>query len=130
VLIAGDYEEQQEAFRDLLISLAVAIVLVFMVLASLYEGFRDPIIVMFSVPLAAVGVLVMLFLTDTTFNTQTFIGCIMLGCIEVNNVMLIVDWWKQMRRDKAMSVKVAVKVAALRRLRLILMASLTTVLGL
>jgi HAE1 family hydrophobic/amphiphilic exporter-1 len=130
VLIAGDYEEQQEAFRDLLISLAVAIVLVFMVLASLYEGFRDPIIVMFSVPLAAVGVLVMLFLTDTTFNTQTFIGCIMLGGIVVNNAILIVDQATQLRRDKAMSAKAAATEAATRRLRPILMTSLTTVLGL
>ncbi len=62
-----------------------------MVLACQYESLRDPLVVMFSVPLAAIGVLVTLFLTGTTLNVQSYIGCIMLGGIVVNNAILLVD---------------------------------------
>src|SRR5690606_34994080 len=77
--LAGDYEEQQEAFEQLVLSLVLSLLLVYMVLASLYESFRDPLIVMFAVPFAAIGVIVILALTGTTLNMQSFIGCIMLG---------------------------------------------------
>ncbi|MGD9058382.1 MAG: efflux RND transporter permease subunit, partial [Desulfobacterales bacterium] len=89
--VAGNYEEQQKAFRELVISLLLALVLVYMVLACQYESLRDPLVVMFSVPLAAVGVLVTLFITTTTLNVQSYIGCIMLGGIVVNNAILLVD---------------------------------------
>ena len=77
--VAGKFEEQQKAFRELVISLVLALVLVYMVLACQYESLRDPLVVMFSVPLAIIGVLVTLFLTGTTLNVQSYIGCIMLG---------------------------------------------------
>ena len=96
--IAGNFEEQQKAFRELLIALALALILVYMVLASQYESLRDPVVVMGSVPLAAVGVLLILFLTGTTLNLQSFIGCIMLGGIVVNNAILLVDQAGQLRR--------------------------------
>src|SRR5690606_36973733 len=89
--IAGSYEEQREAFQELMISLILALALVYMVLACQYESLRDPMVVMFSVPFAGVGVLVTLFLTDTTLNVQSYIGCIMLGGIVVNNAILLVD---------------------------------------
>lgn len=130
VLLAGDYEEQREAFRDLMISLIVSIILVYMVLASLYESFVDPLIVMFSVPLAAIGVLVMLFLTNTTLNTQSFIGCIMLGGIVVNNAILLVDQATELRVKHHHTTRAAVLEAGRRRFRPILMTSLTTMLGL
>ncbi len=60
-------------------------------MASLYESFKDPFIIMFSVPLAAIGVLLMLFSTRTTFNIQTGIGALMLGGIVVNNAIVLVD---------------------------------------
>ncbi|MBX3728727.1 MAG: efflux RND transporter permease subunit [Candidatus Sumerlaeia bacterium] len=129
ILIAGDVADQKSAFQSLLISLVMALVLVYMVLASLYESLTDPFIVMFSVPLAAIGVLVMLFLSDTTFNTQTFIGCIMLGGIVVNNAILLVDQASSLRTG-GYAVRAAVLEAGRRRLRPILMTSLTTMLGL
>ena len=89
--VAGNFEEQQKAFDELLVSLLLALLLVYMVLACQYESLRDPIVVMASVPVAAVGVLVILFLTGTTLNLQSFIGCIMLGGIVVNNAILLVD---------------------------------------
>ena len=89
--VAGTFAEQQKAFRELVVSLVLALVLVYMVLACQYESFVDPLIVMFSVPLAAIGVLVTLFVTGTTLNVQSYIGCIMLGGIVVNNAILLVD---------------------------------------
>lgn len=128
-IIAGDYQEQQEAFHELVISFSLALLLVYMVLACQYESLRDPLVVMFSVPLAAIGVLLMLFLTGTTLNVQSYIGCIMLGGIVVNNAILLVDQAGRLRRD-GMTVADAVAEAGRRRLRPILMTSLTTMLGL
>lgn len=129
-IIAGKFEEQREAFAELVISLALALILVYMVLASQYESFRDPIVVMTTVPLAAIGVLVTLFLTHTTLNLQSFIGCIMLGGIVVNNAILLVDQAGQLRRNDGLNTYDAIAEAGRRRLRPILMTTLTTILGL
>jgi HAE1 family hydrophobic/amphiphilic exporter-1 len=129
VSLAGDVEEQQEAFGELVMGLLLSLVLVYMVMACLYESLVDPLIVMFSVPLAAIGVAVTLFLTNTTFNVQSFIGCIMLGGIVVNNAILLVDTAGALRKE-GMPARDAVVEAGRRRLRPILMTTLTTVLGL
>jgi HAE1 family hydrophobic/amphiphilic exporter-1 len=129
LIIAGNYEEQQKAFRELVISLVLALVLVYMVLACQYESLRDPLVVMLSVPLAAVGVLVTLFLTRTTLNVQSYIGCIMLGGIVVNNAILLVDQAGRLR-SRGMGTRDALAEAGRRRLRPILMTTLTTILGL
>jgi HAE1 family hydrophobic/amphiphilic exporter-1 len=126
----GDYEEQQKSFRDLLLSFILALVLVYMVMACQYESLRDPFVVMFSVPLAAIGVILMLFLTRTTFNIQSFIGCIMLGGIVVNNAILLVDHTNLLRHRDSMPLQAAIEEAGRRRLRPILMTTLTTVIGL
>lgn len=126
----GDYEDQQEAFQELTLGLLMALLLVYMVMASLYESLRDPFVVMFSVPLAIIGVLLMLFLTNTTFNMQSFIGCIMLGGIVVNNAILLVDYTNLLRHKEGMSTTEAIMEAGRRRLRPILMTALTTIFGL
>lgn len=127
--IAGNIEEQQKANRELTVSLLLSLVLVFMVLACQYESFKDPLIVMTSVPLAVIGVLVTLFLTNTTLNLQSYIGCIMLGGIVVNNAILLVDQASRLRH-RGYSVAEAVTEAGRRRLRPILMTTTTTVLAL
>ncbi len=129
MLVAGNFEEQQKAFQELVTSMLLALVLVYMVMACQYESFLAPLVVMFSVPVAAVGVLVTLFLTQTTLNVQSAIGCIMLGGIVVNNAILLVDQAGQLARQ-GMSVRDAVAEAGRRRLRPILMTTLTTILGL
>ncbi len=129
IRIAGNFEEQEEAFHELVISLLLALVLVYMVLAIQYESLKDPLVVMFSVPVGAVGVLVTLFITNTTLNIQSYIGCIMLGGIAVNNAILLVDQAAQLTKD-GMPVKQAVAEAGRRRLRPILMTTLTTIFGL
>lgn len=127
--VAGNFEEQQKAFRELVVSLLLALVLVYMVLACQYESLRDPLVVMLSVPVAAVGVLVTLFATGTTLNVQSFIGCIMLGGIVVNNAILLVDQAGRLVRY-GMRTRDALAEAGRRRLRPILMTTLTTILGL
>ena len=125
----GDYEEQQKAFRELLISILLAIFLVYMIMAMLYESLRDPLIVMFSVPLAIIGVVLMLLLTRTTFNVETYIGCIMLAGIVVNNAILLVDYTNLLRRRDKMEMRAAIEEAGRRRLRPILMTALTTMIA-
>ena len=125
----GDYEEQQKAFRELLISILLALFLVYMVMAMLYESLRDPLIVMFSVPLAVIGVVFILILTGTTFNVETYIGCIMLGGIVVNNAILLVDYTNLLRRRDKMEMREAIEEAGRRRLRPILMTALTTIMA-
>lgn len=126
----GDYEEQQKSFNELLFSCGLALLLVYMVMACQYESLRDPFVVMFSVPLAAIGVILMLFFTGTTFNIQSFIGCIMLGGIVVNNAILLVDHTNLLRRRDGMPIREALEEAGRRRLRPILMTASTTIIGL
>lgn len=123
----GNYEDQQEAFRELRLGLILALILVYMVMACLYESLRDPFVVMFSVPLAIVGVVLILVLTGTTFNVQTYIGCIMLGGIVVNNAILLVDTINDLRRREGLALRAAIEEAGRRRLRPILMTALTTI---
>ena len=129
VVIAGDYEEQQSAFSSLFLQIALAVALVYMVMASLYESFRDPLIVMGSVPLALIGVVLALLVTGTTLNAQSLIGCVILIGIVVNNAILIVDQANRLRAE-GRSIHGALHEAGRRRLRPILMTALTTMLAL
>lgn len=130
MVMAGDYEEQQKSFKELLFSFILALILVYMVMAIQYESTYDPIIVMITVPLSIVGVIPTLWLTGTTLNVQSFIGCIMLGGIVVNNSILLVDHINDLRREGELDVVKAVSQAARDRCRPILMTAMTTVLGL
>lgn len=127
--VAGSFEEQQEAFRELMFAFVLAVLLVYMVLACQYESLRNPLVVILSVPTATIGVALTLLLTGTTFNLQSGIGCIMLGGIVVNNAILLVDQARQLQ-DAGESLQRALLEAGRRRLRPILMTTLTTVLGL
>ncbi len=129
LVISGKYREQQQAFDDLMMSLLLALALVYMVLASQYESLLDPLIVMLTVPMAAIGVIVTLFLSETTLNLQSAIGCIMLGGIVVNNAILLVDQAGRLRREGMHTIE-ALAEAGRRRLRPVLMTTLTTILAL
>ncbi len=130
ILFGGDYEEQQKAFRELLFGFILAIMLVYLVMAGQFESFRDPFVVLFSIPMAIIGIVVTMILTGTIFSMQAFIGCIILAGIVVNNAILLVDYTNQLRRNAGMGLIEAVSLAGSRRLRPILMTTLTTVLGL
>jgi len=129
VVFGGDFEEQQKSSRELLIGFILALILVYMVMASQYESLRDPFVVMFSVPFAIIGVVLMLFLSGTTFNIQSYIGCIMLGGIVVNNAILLVDTTNLLRHKEGLNVREAIEEAGRRRLRPILMTASTTILA-
>jgi HAE1 family hydrophobic/amphiphilic exporter-1 len=130
ILFGGDYEEQQKAFRELLLGMILAIFLIYLVMAGQFESFRDPFVVLFAIPMALIGVVIIMVLTGTIFSMQAFIGCIMLAGIVVNNAILLVDYTNQLRRTHGMQLAEAVQLAGSRRLRPILMTTLTTVLGL
>jgi HAE1 family hydrophobic/amphiphilic exporter-1 len=130
VEIAGDYKQQQESFREMLIGLILAIILIYMVMASQFESIKDPMVVMGSVPFAFIGVALILFLTGTTFNLQSYLGIIMLAGIVVNNSILLVDTTNKLRRNEGMPLREAIENAGRRRLRPILMTAISTVLGL
>jgi len=126
----SEVEEQARAFRQLQTMLILAVLLVYGVMASQYESFRDPFIIMFSVPVAAIGVVLALKLTGTTFSLQAYIGVIMLAGIVVSNAILLVDYTNILRRRDGMPLRAAVETAGRTRLRPILMTSFATMLGL
>ncbi|MFZ1947629.1 MAG: efflux RND transporter permease subunit [bacterium] len=130
IVFGGDYEEQQKAFRELMFGFVVAVLLVYLVMAGQFESLRDPFVVLFSIPMALIGVTATLILTGTIFSMQAFIGCIMLAGIVVNNAIVLVDYTNRLRRDHGMNLAEAVKLGGSRRLRPILMTTGTTVLGL
>ena len=130
ILFGGDYEEQQKAFRELLFGFILAIFLVYMVMAGQFESFRDPFVVLFSIPMALTGIVLTMILSGTIFSMQAFIGCIMLAGIVVNNAILLVDYTNQLRRNSTAPLFESITLSASRRLRPILMTTLTTVLGL
>jgi len=129
IVFSGEYEEQQKAQTDFLISILMALVLIYMVMAAQFERFLDPLIVMISVPLAIVGVVPILLLTGTTLNIQSLMGVVMLIGIVVNNAIVLVDYINLLRREQNMSIQEAVMESGRRRLRPILMTTCTTVLG-
>lgn len=130
ITFGGEYEEQQRARRDFTLAVLLALALIYMVMAGQFERFLDPLIVMFSVPLALVGVFPTLWITGTTLNIQSVMGLIMLIGIVVNNAIVLVDYINLMRRERELPLAAAVKEAARLRLRPILITSATTVGGL
>ncbi len=126
----AEVEQQAQAFGQLQILLVLGVLLVYAVMASQYESFRDPFIVMFSVPVAAIGVVLALKLTATAFSLQAYIGVIMLAGIVVSNAILLVDYTNVLRRRDGKDLRTAVEIAGRTRLRPILMTTLTTILGL
>jgi len=126
----AEVEQQAQAFSQLRVLLLLGVLLVYAVMASQYESLRDPFVVMFSVPVAAIGVVAALKLTSTSFSLQAYIGVIMLGGIVVSNAILLVDYTNILRRRDGKPLREAVEVAGRTRLRPILMTTLTTILGL
>jgi len=128
--LGAEVEQQAQAFNQLQVLLILGVLLVYAVMASQYESLRDPFIVMFSVPVAAIGVVAALKLTATSFSLQAYIGVIMLAGIVVSNAILLVDYTNVLRRRDGLPLREAVEQAGRTRLRPILMTTLATILGL
>ncbi len=129
VELGGQQEEMRASFDSLVFALILAVFLVYLVMAATFESFLHPFLVLFAVPLAAVGVVAGLLLTHTAVSVIVFIGVIMLVGIVVNNAIVLIDAINR-RRRRGMEKLEAVIEAAHLRLRPILMTTITTVLGL
>jgi HAE1 family hydrophobic/amphiphilic exporter-1 len=130
VSLKGARLEQQEAFRNLIFALALAILLVYMVLASQFASLLHPFLIMFSVPLGFIGVIWALFITGNTLSVVSFIGIIMMVGIVVSNAIILVDYINRLRKEEGVELRDAIIRAGRIRLRPILMTTLTTICGL
>jgi len=127
--IGGQNEEMSGSFRSLLFALALAVFLVYLVMASQFESLLHPFIILFTIPLALVGAILALYITGTTISVVVFIGLILLAGIVVNNAIVLIDMINQLRH-RGMDKIEAIKEGGKSRLRPILMTTLTTTLAL
>jgi len=125
--LVGEKEEVQDAFSKLMFALLLAVVLVYMIMASQFESFVQPFIIMFTVPLSLIGVVVMLLITGTPLSVIALLGVIILGGVVVNNGILLIDFTNRKKRD--MPGDEAAETAARVRFRPILMSAFTTIIG-
>ena len=129
VNLGGQNDELQASYNSLLFALALALFLVYLVMASEFESLVHPFIIMFTVPLGLIGVVLSLWITGTAVNVMVFLGVIVLAGIVVNNAIILIDYTNQLRLG-GMSKRDALLKAGEVRLRPILMTTLTTILGL
>src|SRR2546428_1240276 len=127
--LTGQVQQQREAFSSLKFTSILALLLVYMVMASQFRSLLDPFVIMFSVPLGMIGVIWALLLTNTTLNVTSFMGIIMMVGIVVSNGVLLVEYTNELRRH-GLGLHEAVVRAGRTRLPPILMTSLTTIGGL
>ena len=128
-IISGQNEEMETSLNSLYFALGLAIFLVYVVMASQFESLVHPFVIMFTVPLALIGVLVVLHVMQVALSIVVFIGLIMLAGIVVNNAIVLVDYINTLRRSEMAKVDAIVRAGSV-RLRPILMTTFTTVLGL
>ncbi len=127
--LAGDSKEFRESSSSLMFAFLLALVLIFLILAAQFESFKDPFVVMMTVPLAVAGALIFMLIFDITMNIFSQIGIIMLIGLVAKNGILIVEFANQ-RQEAGMDKFEAIRGAAAQRLRPILMTSFSTILGL
>ncbi len=129
VIFSGDRELYDSAINDMLLAVALAVVLVYIVMAAQFESFKHPFVIMFTVPLMIIGVAIAMFMTNTLIGVTSVIGILVLVGIVVNNGIVLVDYINQ-QKSKGMGTYDAILLATQDRLRPILMTALTTILGL
>ncbi|MCK5452823.1 MAG: efflux RND transporter permease subunit, partial [Calditrichia bacterium] len=127
--ITGQNKEMEVSLGSLKLALLLAIFMVYIVMASQFESFLHPFVILFTVPLALIGVVIVLYIIGIPINIMVFLGLIMLAGIVVNNAIVLVDYINQLRK-KGLTKIDAIRQAGQARLRPILMTSATTVLGL
>ncbi len=125
----GQFQDLQQSFTDLFYAFLLAIVLVYMVMASQFESMVHPLVIMFTVPLAVIGVIFGLYITQTTISVPALIGIITLSGIVVNNAIVLVDYINRLREEGKSKIESILEAGPV-RLRPIMMTALTTVLAL
>ena len=127
--LAGDSKDFRESSSSLMFAFVLALILIFLILAAQFESFRDPLVIMFTVPLAVAGALIFMYFGDVTMNIFSQIGIIMLIGLVAKNGILIVEFANQ-RQEAGVDKTEAILHASVQRLRPILMTSFATILGL
>lgn len=127
--LAGDSKEYRESSSSLMFAFVLALVLIYLILAAQFESFKDPLVIMLTVPLAIAGALVFMYFGDITMNIFSQIGIIMLIGLVAKNGILIVEFANQ-KQEAGEDLQQAIRGASLQRLRPILMTSASTILGL
>ena len=130
VNFSGDYEDMQEAFVQLIVSLIMALVFVYAIIAGQFESYITPFVISLAVPFALFGALIFLYFSGNTLNVYSGIGIIMLVGIVVNNGIVLIDYMNRVVIERNISWDNAALESCKRRLRPVLMTSLTTILGL
>jgi len=129
VSLGGESQQMQDSFKSLMFALILSVILIYMIMASMFENLWQPFVIMFTVPLSLMGVALSLFFTHTSLNIVAFLGIIILGGVVVNNGIVLIDF-VNVSRAKGMKLKEALIHGSKVRLRPILMTALTTALGL
>ncbi len=128
--LLGDIPEQREAFGSMALAIGVAVALVYMVMASQFESLLEPFILIFEIPMALIGVILMHFAGGMTLGITSLVGILMLAGIVVNNGIVLIDFANRQRRELGMGTGEAVLEAGRKRMRPILMTAATTILAL
>ncbi|MBN1447954.1 MAG: efflux RND transporter permease subunit, partial [Bacteroidetes bacterium] len=126
--VGGAYEDMQESFLDLGLLLLLSLILVYLVMASQFESFAMPFVIMFSIPFAFTGVILAMLLTNTTLSVIAGLGAVLLIGIVVKNGIVLIDYINLMR-DRGFPLIEAIAVSCRSRLRPVLMTALTTILA-
>ncbi len=127
--LTGQNEEMAVSFRSLQFALLLAIFLVYLVMASQFESFLHPFVILFTIPLALIGAVFALWITGSTISVVVFIGLILLAGIVVNNAIVLLDFINQLRAKGMLKIEAIIE-GGKSRLRPIMMTALTTILGL
>jgi HAE1 family hydrophobic/amphiphilic exporter-1 len=127
--MAGQNREMQVSFASLAFAMALAIFLVYLVMAATFESLIHPFVVLFTIPMALIGVVAALLVTGTTVTVIVLIGAVILIGIVVNNAIVLIDCINRLRRDGMGKAEAVVRAGHI-RMRPILMTTLTTILGL
>ena len=127
--LGGESKQMEESFKSLMFALILSFVLIYMIMASMFESLWQPFVIMFTVPMSMIGVAIVLYITHTSLNIISLLGVIILGGMVVNNGIVLIDFVNAARKD-GMGLEEALAYGSRVRLRPIIMTALTTILGL
>lgn len=122
--LSGEYSRMQETFRSLGFGLILATLLIYFLMSALFKSYLTPLVVLFAVPLGLIGVVIMLYLTNTAINVQSLLGVIFMVGIVVSNTVLLVDFAQNLRTQEGLNPDAAIRKAASIRVRPVVMTAL------
>ena len=122
--LSGEYSRMQETFQSLGVGLILATMLIYFLMAALFKSYMTPLVILFAVPLGLIGVVIMLYLTNTAINVQSLLGVIFMVGIVVSNTVLLVDFAQNLRNQEHLSPDAAIRKAASIRVRPVVMTAL------